>query len=132
MNSLPLVSDTFAVACCSAGTASSASSADGSGLHHRRTRPHGSRAMSRFCAVPTILKDRGGTRSGCRVESTASHHVASTLMSIVLPFWRATSAMTLRNRYEPSGFSSRAWTSSHRCHGLGSTPSISRAKSMTS
>ena len=99
MRSLPLVSVTAAVAACNGGMMRSrSSSVEGLGLHQFLMRSQGPRAMSRFWAVPTILKSRGLTLSVRLRESTKSHQAASTVARRDLPFWRATRTMTRRNR----------------------------------
>src|SRR5690606_12316891 len=50
--------------------------------------------------------------------------------SSVLPFWRATSTSTLRNRGRPSSSSSQAWITVHSCHGSSGLP-IDLANSIT-
>src|SRR5699024_3439955 len=53
----------------------------------------------------------------------------------VLPFWRATSTMTVRNLksyVSDSGSSSKACINNHFCHGLNLRPKTSSANSITS
>lgn len=117
---------------CSGVTASSdSSSVSGLGLHHPLTVSYGPFALSSVWAAPTTRNLTGGTLSGCLVESTNSHHAASTPIVVVFPFCRATRTMTRRNRYEPSGLSSSAWTSSQHCHGYRRTCSTIVANAIT-
>jgi hypothetical protein len=52
-------------------------------------------------------------------------------LRVDLPFWRATSTITVRNRRLLSGSSSSMWIRSHRCQGSRSTSSTVSANSMT-
>jgi hypothetical protein len=65
-----------------------------------------------------------------RTPRTYMAYRARICRMVDLPFWRATSRTTVRNRGVPSGRTSRAWIRSHFCHGSRVIPTTSSANRM--